>query len=540
MTNRNFETQFKSPLWASVVVATYNRPELLRRLLLQFDAQNLPKDRYEVIAVDDGSKLVMRDELADLKVGYRLRIERQDNAGAARARQHGAELAQGAVVIILDDDMQVGPDYVAEHLAAHTDDHTVCLGRFESSADLSQMPLFERFYAHVLGATFREHQKGGVRGHHMYTGNVSVARELFLRVGGFDPAFKAIEDEELGIRLEKAGARFVFSDTAKTIHDSDQTETSKWLGRSYRDGVFSTKVSKKHGDHVPASPFRHLPRINPLSKPLLALSLAAPGVAGGVAKVAMRAALAVDSLGLEKLAIAGTTLVYGMQYYRGVREELGSLPNVASEYRAFMRAFKDMEQASPEGSGPYAAMLAAVREDHRMLRHYQGKYDARAGEGGSLTADAVKKIGFQLMVAYRVMRYFRQSGNLLAAQFVSRLIRHLYASDIHWDAELAPGIVVVHGFGLAISYAARVGPGCILYQGVTLGYGTDPKTKEAGAPTLEADVHVGIGATLFGPITVGEKSKIMAGCVVGASVPANSVVQAPVPGVVPRAGAKPG
>jgi serine O-acetyltransferase len=183
-------------------------------------------------------------------------------------------------------------------------------------------------------------------------------------------------------------------------------------------------------------------------------------------------------------------------------------------------------------------MLAAVREDHRMLRHYQGKYDARGAEGGSLTADAVKKIGFQLMVAYRVMRYFRQSGNLLAAQFVSRLIRHLYASDIHWDAELAPGIVVVHGFGLAISYAARVGPGCILYQGVTLGYGTDPRTKEAGAPTLEPEVHVGIGATLFGPITVGAKSKIMAGCVVGESVPPNSVVQAPVPGVVPR-GPKP-
>ena len=52
---------------------------------------------------------------------------------------------------------------------------------------------------------------------------------------------------------------------------------------------------------------------------------------------------------------------------------------------------------------------------------------------------------------------------------MSRSIRHAFASDIHWDAELEPGIVIVHGFGLAISYAAKVRAGCILFQNVTLG-----------------------------------------------------------------------
>ncbi|GAF98335.1 unnamed protein product, partial [marine sediment metagenome] len=47
----SFEERFGSGLWVSVVIATYNRPELLRRLLEQLDLQTLDPSRYEVIAV---------------------------------------------------------------------------------------------------------------------------------------------------------------------------------------------------------------------------------------------------------------------------------------------------------------------------------------------------------------------------------------------------------------------------------------------------------------------------------------------------------
>jgi len=101
---------------------------------------------------------------------------------------------------------------------------------------------------------------------------------------------------------------------------------------------------------------------------------------------------------------------------------------------------------------------------------------------------------------------------------------------------IAPGVMLVDGFGLAISHAAKVGPACILFQNVTLGMGTDPETRQIGAPTLEASVHVGPGATLVGPITVGAGSKIMAGVTLTRSVPARSVVSAPEPGLSRRGG----
>jgi serine O-acetyltransferase len=182
-------------------------------------------------------------------------------------------------------------------------------------------------------------------------------------------------------------------------------------------------------------------------------------------------------------------------------------------------------------------MTAAVRADHEMLHRYDGKYGGPGtfdGTDGSLARDLVVRVGFQMLAACRAMRFCADAGIPLAPQVASRVIRHMYGSDIHWEAELEPGIVFVHGMGLAVSRAARVRRGAILFQHVTLGLGTDPESRAVGAPTIERDTHVGAGSTLVGPITVGARSKITANCFVRASVPADSLVESPAPVVSSR------
>ena len=88
---------------------------------------------------------------------------------------------------------------------------------------------------------------------------------------------------------------------------------------------------------------------------------------------------------------------------------------------------------------------------------------------------------------------------------------------------------------MAICKDAVIGRRCILSQNVTLGLGTDPATGKHGGPTLEDEVHVGPGATIIGPITIGGGSKVMPGCVVVESIPPGSRVEAPRPNVVARA-----
>jgi serine acetyltransferase len=182
----------------------------------------------------------------------------------------------------------------------------------------------------------------------------------------------------------------------------------------------------------------------------------------------------------------------------------------------------------------WSDMVDAVRDDHAMLRHYDGKYSAERGGGAPIVSDLCTRIGFQMLAAYRVMRFCVEAEIPLAPKVASRAIRHLYGSDIHWDARLDPGVVVVHGMGLAISGSSRVKRGAILFQNVTLGMGIDPVSKKQGAPEIEQDVHVGASSTLIGPITVGARTKVTANCFVRASVPPDSLVEAPPPGVSPR------
>lgn len=531
----------------SVVVATFNRPDSLLRILGELSAQTCDPSRFEVVVVDDGSR---EDATARVReVGFpklSLQLHRQTNGGAARARQQGAELAQGALVLFVDDDMLIPAEFVAAHLAAHAGhEKRVVMGRLRSAPGLADMPLFERFYARMLDRFARDvgQKDSTFSGPEIYTGNLSLPRALFFEAGGFDVTFGQIEDAELGVRLERAGATFHFSEEGYTVHASDHVSRDKWLNRSVTDGKFWTRLAHKHPDAVHANPWRHLGGVNPLSRPVLAMVVLAPFLADPLARTGLSLAELADRFGLERLALQGTTLVYGIQYFRGVRQETGSLGTAYREYAAFRKGVREL-RASKEAS---ESLFAAVRADHAALVASQDKYGGGSSEGSrrivverpgaagrSLLADAVNNIGFQLLVAYRTMRALRASGHTVGAKFVSRLMRHVYGSDIHWDADFAPGIVIVHGFGLAIAPGVKVSAGCILFQHVTLGRGSDPDTRQAGAPVLEENVHVGVGATVVGPVRIGAGSKIMPGCTVVRSVPARSVVESPAPTVRAR------
>ncbi len=76
--------------------------------------------------------------------------------------------------------------------------------------------------------------------------------------------------------------------------------------------------------------------------------------------------------------------------------------------------------------------------------------------------------------------------------------------------------------GVVIGETAEVGEDVTLYQGVTLG-GTGFATGKRH-PTVEANVTIGSGAKLLGPIQIGHGAKIGANTVVIHDVPANSTV----------------
>ena len=99
---RRGRRRMSSPLRASVVVMTIDRPAQLRRCLASLAAQSLPSDSFEVIVVDASATPgeQVGASWPELRVTHRLGA----NLGVAGNRNTGVELARSPVVAFLDDD----------------------------------------------------------------------------------------------------------------------------------------------------------------------------------------------------------------------------------------------------------------------------------------------------------------------------------------------------------------------------------------------------------------------------------------------------
>ncbi len=325
----------------SLIVATYNRIGLLTRLLEQLRTQTLPPDLYEVIVVDDGSQEPVRPNLDRLDLPYRLRVETQANIGAAAARHRGVLAARGAIIAISDDDMQVPPDFLLRHLERHAaGGPKVVLGRIRADPDIAALPLFERWGAYLFDKMSAQLSNPTTppNGSYFYTGNASFRRGDYLAVGGFDPSLGHSEDVELGLKLEKHGCRFEFSNEAYVLHGPDPRSVERWLKRAHDYGMFDSRIAKKHLDAPHANPWRFLFELNPLARPFLASAALFPHLTRPVSAVVLGAAKLMDRLGLSRLAFDPITVVYTMEYFRGVRREAGSWPHLLDELRSYSRS----------------------------------------------------------------------------------------------------------------------------------------------------------------------------------------------------------
>lgn len=110
---------------------------------------------------------------------------------------------------------------------------------------------------------------------------------------------------------------------------------------------------------------------------------------------------------------------------------------------------------------------------------------------------------------YRVTHRLHRAGLRVPARLLSALARFWSGVEIHPGAEIGAGFFIDHGNGVVIGETAQVGRDCVLFHNVTLG-GTG-KHEGKRHPTLGDRVFVGTGATLLGPIHVGDDAKIGAG-----------------------------
>jgi len=96
----------------SVIVCTRNpRGDYLHRVLEALNAQTLPKNNWELLVVDNASNERLADSLR-LSWHPRARHIREDNLGLTSARMRGITEACGELLVFVDDDNVLAPDFL--------------------------------------------------------------------------------------------------------------------------------------------------------------------------------------------------------------------------------------------------------------------------------------------------------------------------------------------------------------------------------------------------------------------------------------------
>jgi glycosyltransferase involved in cell wall biosynthesis len=182
----------------SVILPVYNAGAFLDHALRSVLRQ--PVAELEVIAVDDGSSDATPERLAAWATREpRLRVIRQANAGPAAARNRGLAEASAPLVGFIDaDDL-----WPADKLAAQ-------LARLRDTPSLEAISGFTTYFDRA-DETGLEPAADSRRAtlFHVHLGATLFRSALLRELGGFDPARRFSEDQDLWLRLREAGSGFV-------------------------------------------------------------------------------------------------------------------------------------------------------------------------------------------------------------------------------------------------------------------------------------------------------------------------------------------
>ncbi|TQS72652.1 serine O-acetyltransferase [Rhodobacteraceae bacterium] len=130
--------------------------------------------------------------------------------------------------------------------------------------------------------------------------------------------------------------------------------------------------------------------------------------------------------------------------------------------------------------------------------------------------------GYQALQTYRIAHWLWREGRRDLAYFVQMRTSEMFGVDIHPAARIGQGVMIDHAHSIVIGETAVVGDNVSMLHSVTLG-GTG-KEEEDRHPKIGNGVLIGAGAKVLGNIRIGDNSRIAAGSVVLAEVPACKTV----------------
>lgn len=234
---------------ASVIIPSHGRRDSLRRALDALKTQTFPLNSFEVIVVVDGDIDDTTGMMREYKAPYPLVVIEQENQGSSRSRNNAVARARGRILVFQDNDLEATPPFIEEHIKAHGE-NTDCVAIGYAHPVIPDGSDFFHTEHRMwwLDFYYRKRRPGYLFHFRDLAGcNFSISKALFDQVGGFDAEITDFchEDIELGIRLLKTGARFIFAPEAFGYHHV-LVSLKQNFKRRREEGKVEIRIARRH------------------------------------------------------------------------------------------------------------------------------------------------------------------------------------------------------------------------------------------------------------------------------------------------------
>ncbi|HZY09539.1 MAG TPA: glycosyltransferase family 2 protein [Bacteroidota bacterium] len=224
--------------FVSIVLPTYHRKGQLLRCFQTLEHQTYPRDKFEVIVVDDGSTDGTGEAIKEYQKNSKLKLSYyyQESAGPGVARNLGVENAAGGIIGFIEDDVLAEKTWIE------------CAVKYFLSSDIAAVEgrtMFEDSGKSIR--RFESEQRVG-----FLPCNMFIRREVFTSLGKFDAAFFDSrrnlyfrEDADFGFRLIQQGYTFKVAEDVIVTHPDPYPSIASYF-RHVRRYFFDPLLYKKH------------------------------------------------------------------------------------------------------------------------------------------------------------------------------------------------------------------------------------------------------------------------------------------------------
>jgi len=243
--------------YVSIIVPVYNGDEHFHSCVSSLLMIDFPNNKLQVILVNDGSTDNTAQWLYEQKLpSYFECITHNKNKGRASARNTGLKLTQGDIIIFLDADMVVKPDFVIQHIKAISKPEVVAVsGKVISKPCQPKTVLQKYLFDYQRRGAKQFGENNPIPFNYLITNNMSVKRKVVDECGLFNDKYIGYggEDTDYAIRLwELYPTGLRYSSKAISLDYQNETLPNLLIKMEKYGGTNYLRLLKNYPKHINA------------------------------------------------------------------------------------------------------------------------------------------------------------------------------------------------------------------------------------------------------------------------------------------------